>query len=548
MKKKWLIGLAVLAVLSVCVYLYLKLRKSDDFEGPIKAKLAKMVHKASNGLYALNIKDLEIDVLKSTITAHDVTLIPDSIRQIVLEKYSELPDDILTVSVKKILIKGISPTDLLDSKNIDLSQIVIDSPDVLITHKKRIYNSKDTTTFYEKIAEKDETYSLDNLLLNQIRLTHKNLDKDNKMTILYNLTAVLDDIKLDSETAKDSTRFFFAKDAVIYAKKYSTVTADKLYRFSIDSIALKPQQGNLEARAVKFEPLDSKNGFSDKHQFKTDMFNLYFEDAGAVNVNWWQLLSGEGLELDRVKLTGGYIQIYNDARLPSEGISKVGKYPHQLVNKAGFPINLKQLLINNIDVSYEEFNPVSDTFGKVEFKNTSGQISNVTNVPEIIAANNWMKMEASSLLMGKGQLKTQINFDLKNATAGNFTVDATVSTMDGKALNKASKGLGLVGIEDLTLDKLETHLKGNNNQANGTVTFLYHDLKIAALKTDGDKFKKRALISFIANNFVVKSQHPQKGKPVKVQQVTYKRDPNRSFFNLIWQSMAAGIIQTAKGK
>ena len=156
MKLKWI--LVVLAVLEV--YSYLKLRQSDDFEAAIKVKLTKLVHKASEQLYALSIKNIEIDLLRSTINAHNVHLVPDSVRQIVLGKYSKLPDDILTVSVKKILIKGISPQDLLNAKNIGLEQIVLDSPDVQIIHKKRKYNTRDTTSFYDKIAEKNEIYSL----------------------------------------------------------------------------------------------------------------------------------------------------------------------------------------------------------------------------------------------------------------------------------------------------------------------------------------------------------------------------------------------------
>ena len=229
-------------------------------------------------------------------------------------------------------------------------------------------------------------------------------------------------------------------------------------------------------------PLDSKDDFSDKHQFKEDRFNLYFDEAELINVNWWQLLTGDGIHLKEAKLSHGYIEIYNDARLPNEGISKVGKYPHQLIASAGSPIHVDKLALTNVDVSYEEFNPVCDTSGRIDFKSTSGTISNITNVPDIIATNPWMKMEATSLIMGNGELKTQINFDLKNAAEGSFMVDATLGAMDGKVLNKASKGLGLVAIEELAIDKLETHLKGTNNQATGRIIFMYHNLKIAALK------------------------------------------------------------------
>ncbi|RYF90130.1 MAG: hypothetical protein EOO03_04375 [Chitinophagaceae bacterium] len=544
-KWKWI--LATAAVLGIGAVIYLKLRKSEDFEGAIKTRLAKLVHKASEGLYALSIEDIEIDLLGSTITAHNVHLTPDSVRQIVLDKYSKLPDDILTISVRKILIKGISPADLINSKNLSLSQVVIDSPDVLIEHKKRNYNKKDSTSFYDRLTDKNEAYSIGNLLLERIRLTRINKDKNNKQTILYNLTAALDDIDINEKTATDTSRFFFAREALIYAKKYTTVTADKLYRFSIDSIALKPQRGQLEARAVKLEPIDSKDDFSDKQSFKTDRYNIYIEQLAAANVNWWALFADEGVRLDSMNLQGGFVEIYNDSRLPSKGVSKIGKYPHQLIAKAGFPIRLYHLAIDSVDVIYEEFNPKSDTTGRVEFKHITGTLTNVTNLADDIAVNPLMTLQTTSAFMGRGTLTSQLQFDLRNVGNGNFSVYAQLGPMDGNVLNTASKGLGLVAIEDLFVDKLEARLAGDNNQASGTVSFLYHNLKVAALKVDEGKLKKRALLSFLANNFMVKSSNPQKDKPPIVQQVTHAREPNRSFFNLVWKTIADGIIKTAKG-
>lgn len=546
-KLKWII--LILAVIAVAAFLYLRYRKSNDFDGLVKEKLTSLVHKASNGLYKLSMEDIEIDLLKSTITANNVLLVHDSIRMLVLDKNQELPDDIFKVTLKKLVIKGISPQDFINSNNIKLSQIMMDSPDVVITHQKRNYNRKDTGSVYNRIATKNETYELKNLLLQNIRLSYKNVDKKNQLTVLQNLTAVLDDIKIDATTARDTSRFFFAKDAVIYLKKYATITPNKLYHFSIDSIALNPRMKSMQAKSIRLLPIGSKDDFSDKVPYLKDRFDVDINDVNINNINWWGLLSNDGFFGDNMNLTGGFIKVYNDRRLPISGISKVGNYPHQLLMALDFPVKMDQISINNVDISYEEFNPASDISGILEFKNTSGTIKNITNIPDQIAANMWMRVTANTKVMNEGNLNAVLNFDLSRAAGGIFTADATLGSMDGKKLNRASKGLGLVEIEDLVIDKLETHIKGNNDNANGTVLFAYHDLKIAALKNKEDgKLKKRALLSFIANNFVIKSNSPQKGKAIKKQVVTYKRDTNRSFFNLIWQTMAEGIILTAKGK
>ena len=73
------------------------------------------------------------------------------------------------------------------------------------------------------------------------------------------------------------------------------------------------------------------------------------------------------------------------------------------------------------------------------------------------------------------------------------------------------------------------------------------DLKIAALKKDDEDggLKKKGLLSFIANTFVVKKDGPT---PAKAYETRYERDPYRSFFNTVWQPISMGIVKSVKGK
>ena len=117
--------------------------------------------------------------------------------------------------------------------------------------------------------------------------------------------------------------------------------------------------------------------------------------------------------------------------------------------------------------------------------------------------------------------------------------------MDGQVLNTASKTLGLFEVNSLSIKKIKAHIIANNYNARSSVLFVYDDLKITALQKEEDskQLKKKKFLSFLANTFILnKSNTIAEAQP---KYVTYKRDPQRSFFSLIWKSLLKGITNTA---
>ena len=245
MKKRWIILIALLAM-GIAAYYYLRFRKSEDFEPQIKAKLAKLVRDASDGLYKLDVDHIEIDITSASVSAKNVLLSVDSTRMLELEKANLLGNDIYEISLKELNLDGLSPLELLNGKNIALDNLQLDSPEIRITHTMRNQQRKDTGNMYERIKLDGQSYGIRKLLLNNIMLTVINRDKNRSVSSLKNLSASFTDIQIDSSTITDSTRFLFAKDAVIFIKGFSQVTEKKRYHFNIDSIVLSPQNGSLQ--------------------------------------------------------------------------------------------------------------------------------------------------------------------------------------------------------------------------------------------------------------------------------------------------------------
>ncbi len=90
--KKIGITVSFAAILLMGGLIYLKHRKSTDFESLIKAKLQQLVKEGSNGLYVLKMEKIEVDILKSKVVVHDASLLIDSARLKVLDAAGIAPE------------------------------------------------------------------------------------------------------------------------------------------------------------------------------------------------------------------------------------------------------------------------------------------------------------------------------------------------------------------------------------------------------------------------------------------------------------------------
>lgn len=554
MRKKWvIILLSSLALLAAGVFIYFKVRGTKDFEPIIKEKLQQVVLEGSDSLYSINIGKIDVDVIGSRITLTDAILIIDSARLTQLDNLQRAPNDIYKISLKNLVIEGIGIDDFIKKKTIDLDVLNIKEPNVEIFHHKRSYNytPPDTTSLYKKIAEQVGHFSLHNLFVQDIDFVYHNLTNENKQTRLKNLTINFTDILIDSTTQNDSTRFLYAKDANIFLKDYNMATPDSLYNFHIDSFALNASSHKLNMKNLSLKPRGNKENFSSKLDYYKDRYDVTVRSASIQYIDWWNLLSQEGFTARQVKLDDGNVEVFADRTLPDPHKNKVGNYPHQLLMRLKLPVTINNIDANNFKVTYIELNPKTQKSGSIVFDNIYGSFTNITNKPEEIAQNKYFSLDANAKLMGSGPLHASFKFDLTKADDGVFSLDVDLGAMDGKELNGATKSLGLFEIKSADIKKLQMHMTATNNRSNGTVTFYYDNLQVEVLKQDDEeqnKLKKRGFLSFIANAFIIEKSNARNDKNKDPKYVYYKRDPEKSFFNLIWKTIFTGLGDTVKGK
>jgi len=552
MKKAILITLLVLAVIAVGGYIYLKNRKLADFEPAIKDKLQSLIIKATDSLYRLEFDTLDADVVNSKLTVVNARLVPDSIVAARMEAMGTRPEDIFSIKLDTLAVAGIDLGDFTRNKKIDLDTLYINGPAIEVYHKKPTGVPKVSTNMqaiYQKLAQQLNRLSIKKLYIKNMHMVHHNYlaNKPAKKIDLKNIDIVLDSILMDSTTITDTTRFMFAKNAQVTLVKLQLPTADSLYYIKLDSFALNAVKNTADLRRFSLKGRYSKEVYGKHVTAQKDLYNINVNTIRLQNINWGHLLTGEDLAADNIIASNGTVNIYCDRRLPAPP-SKLGHYPHQMLMKDSIPIRIKALTLDGFDVVYEEFNPNSGQAGKVIFKNTSATITNITNDKGIIAGNSNMKATGSAMFMGITKVKATFLFNLARVKEGMFTTDASMDGMDATQLNPICEALGRFSIKQGNIKGLNAHIEGDNFGARGTVTFLYDDLKIDILKKDNNdstQLKKRGLISFIANAFVIKKSNPTRNLGIRTEQCQFTRNPTKSFFNLVWKTVEDGIKKTA---
>ena len=365
-------------------------------------------------------------------------------------------------------------------------------------------------------------------------------------TQFKNVSIHMKDLLIDSSTQYDQDRFLFARFAELNFKNLRLPTKDNLYWVDVASVAVSATDKKISASGISLKSRNSKTEFQKKLKHRKVMYSVSTPSVQITAVNWWKIFNGEGLEADEVNVNNAKATIYLDRSLP---VAKkpLNDFPHQLLSNLSVPVRIKKLNLNSASIAYQEFNPLSKNTGTINLTSVDTRITNLTNLKEAINKNSKTGFVTSAVFMGKGRLKTNIQFDLSKLKTGAFTASIEMSALTNETLNKIAEPLGLFAVKDGNLQKASANLVGNNYQASGKVTVLYDDLHITPLKpadSDTTELKKKHLVSFIANTFLIKDNNPSKGEKPRVEDALYKRTEGSDLFNLLWKTVLVGTLKT----
>ena len=513
----------------------------------VRNEVSKTVSDKTNNLYSIDIGKMEMDEVAGNLSVKGLILQPDSniYNQLLLSK--DTPAMLIRVIVPELSVAGVkTPKALLNNEN-EGRKVLIRSPriELLYTDKtKDTIEKAEPEEIYKQILGNLTKIELDTVSIENATVVTRNW-KTGEVGMQFDSVYVdLYRVAVDSVHQQDSNRLFFAAESKIRCSRIGWTSKNKLYKFQIRNIEYHSTGKQLSISSTSIDPQLPEAAFLRKFKTQTDRFDFSFKSIRVVNLDAPALLDGRGIFADSLVVGQSKYLIYRDLGIPRDKKSRVGTYPHQLLRNLAVDVRVKKALFTNAFIEYKERNPKSQKSGRVQFHNVTVKMDNVTNVKKALADNSILKLQFNSNFLGKVPVHALINFYTASQN-GKFTIDGEMGSMPATNVNILTEPMGMAKIDNGTIRKLNFSFTGTDYRADGPVTLLYDDLKIALLKKDtaDNKLEKKTFASFVAN-IKVKNANPGKDGTTRKEDVHYERDTNRSFFNLVWKSIFTGVKQT----
>lgn len=527
-------------------YLYNRFIADDRWKPLLQQQLKDVILNSSDSLYRIEYSDFDLNLSSGNATLSNFKLIPNMAVYDRLVTAKKAPDNLFILEVKTLTLKNVGAKKAWQEKILNISHIGIDKPSLTIINKRYAFN--DTVkvgkpkTPYQIIKKVFKQLKIDSISLKDISVNYINKSNQvTKNTALNHLDINISNILIDSLSAVDSTRFYYTKGVEVTLHDYKIATPSGLYDVGLKQIYFSTAQRNLVLDDVTLTPRYNYTQFYKKNG-PGDIFTLKFKQIGINNIDLQSFLRDQKLYAGIMDVTKGEVQIYNNSNYKGKKTSKIGKDPHQALQRVALDMRLTRLNIKNTSIKYSETDATTGYTGVIAFSNTNGHILNVTNDATAKKKNHFMVARINTRFMDVAPLLVNFKFNLTDKN-GAFNYSGTLGKFDGRVLDKLVKPLAMVHVKSADVERLTFNVDANNYSAKGNLKFYYKNLNVELLKkVEGQrKLQTQGLISKIANSLIIENDNPDKKGKFRPGPINLKREPTVAFFSFLYQGLLDGL-------
>ncbi len=512
-------------------------------KGIIKNKLEQAIANKSKGLYKVTYDSLDFDEISGWLKVYNMNLAYDTLKYAQSDSTAPL---LFSIQIPFIHINGVKTPRALIDDEIVARKLEINDPVVKIEYT---YKGKDsarnvpTKEVYEQILGNLDLIQVDTIIINNAQLQTLNKNTGKKIVAAEGLSVTLSDVRVDSAAFMDESRYLFAKDILISAKKVNWDAPGNLYTFAVENIQAGSAGKTLEIGSFLFKPTLGENAFVNAIPTQDDRFDFSFRNIKITNVDITRL-QDEYLSADTLLVGGSTFKIYRDLARPRDKKNRVGYYPHQVLDDVPFRFNIRKVVVPNSFVEYKERNHITRESGKVQFHDVNAVLTNFTNDKNAVKAGETMTATVNSRFLNATPFYSQWTFYLFHPN-GRFDVAGNMGAIDTKLLNPLAEPMGPASFKQGKMNKLEFKLEGTDYQMKAHVKALYEDLKVVLLEKDkgATTTDKKSFMTLLAN-FIIKNDNPKRNEAPREVDVVLERDTNRSAFWLCWKTLFKGLRET----
>lgn len=516
-------------------------------ESILRNKFESAVKEKSGGLYRVAYAHMQLDEIAGNLSVSNMILRYDSLSFEELKKGPSVPSILVSVTIPSLVVEGVRTKEALLDDEISGRKVHIKDPLIEIIYTNAGRDSTRTTPtreVYEQVLGNLDLISIDTVNITGARLVTRDYGSSRTYVEADDINLSLVGVQVDSAAGADSSRILFARQAAIACGRIRWSATSGRYDFALAGLTVNSGTGQLRLSKFDMTPRMGEAEFANSLAVQDDRHDISVDNIVVDGLDVPQLFEEEVLA-ESMTVGSASFRIYRDLNKPRDKKSRVGRYPHQVLDEIPLPFRINRLRIDNGFVAYKERTKITGRNATVAFHKISASISNFTNMKEEIERNNIMTVDINSRFMDLAPLRVKWTFYLLHPN-GRFDLSGHLGSLDATKVNVLTVPMGPARIRKGTVNSLNFDLSGNDHALDGEVKFLYEDLRVTLLEKDDDdpgKLEKARTMTLLAN-IVIKNDNPRKGEPARTVNAHFDRDPNRSIFHLSWKTLFKGIRET----
>lgn len=501
----------------------------------VRKELEKEVWTASHGAYQLEIGSSRVSLLNRSVVFKNITLRADTT---VLNKQQGTVRDV-TASIDKISATGVR----FGLKNrptyISLRKFTVESPHIDLTiADARPDSAKKSGSGVQRLRE-----ALDRFQIGQFELDNgevKLVQQKTNDTTTYewkDWLFALDELRFGEQANADG-RIFHSADIRMDIPLLRQTTAVKTTLLEVENIRYRGHDGILQTDSITLIPQGKRYEYAAVTPGHPDWTEIRSGGVRFAGFDLSRIFDQNLVTTDTLFIRPTRIESYKNRQLVAT--PRVKPLFYESIQRLPFGIDFGNVAIQRIDVVYEELSPAGETPGRITFENLQGQFDRLTNVTD--STHLFNKLVATGKLMNRGDMHVTFLLPV-DSLQNHFEVQGTLGAIPLTAINPMITPLAHVDIQSGHISGMSFHMAGSGTESHVQMQLLYEKLEIMLLKHKKDQLKERPGLSKLVNNLILKDSNPMNGKTRNAEGKA-KRDFQRSQFNYLWKSLAAGMKET----
>ncbi len=453
--------------------------------------------------------------------------------------------------LKKNNIKVLSPGIAID--HIDIPKLLESKISIsrISTRNNFIILTQTDTTKNTKPLKIPEIYPPVDIVIGDINLVNTSFIYD-KINQQKHLLAHLNfDIKLDSLATLKGSRFHLATntaDSRVRVHDFSYDLPDSLNTIAFDTLLVSSRKSQIDLSNFALTARYPKYEYGNQVGHQADWKDLLLEKIRIENIDFVELIENKAFHCQKITLDNGHLKLFKDKQLPFP-TGRVVPILQERIMQSKAPIKVDSIEIKSFDIYQSTLQSTGLQEGGITFIDTDGLITNITNDSSRLLNNKFLKVVASTKIMGSGNLYAEMDFDMLDKN-NLFFFTARLGAMDAKAFNNILEAAAFVKVSSGEIKSLNLQATGNKKYAYGDMSFIYNDLKIETInkKTLETKGMGKIIKTFFANAFVVKKKNSRVKFLRRRGGMYYERDISRVTIDYMAKTAISGLVSSIGAK